>query len=94
MLYNHTKKERNKLKKKYKQGFKYINRGFYQYLTEHNDSNDEADENDTLNDFKALIISINNTQEPKPLENTKHFFISFSSLICDNVIQITTYLVD
>ena len=29
MSYNYTKKECDKSKKKYKQGFKYINRGFH-----------------------------------------------------------------
>ena len=60
MLYNHTKKEHNKLKKKYKQGFKCIDRGFYQYLTKYNNSNNKANKNNTLDNFKALIISINN----------------------------------
>jgi hypothetical protein len=61
-----------------------MDRGFHQYLTEYNNSNDEADENDTLDDFEALMISIDNTQEPEPLENTKHFLTSFGPLICDN----------
>ena len=60
MSYNHTKKERDKLKKKYKQGFKRIDRGLHQYLTKHNNSNNKVDKEDTLNNFKALIISINN----------------------------------
>ena len=60
MSYNYTKKEYDKLKKKYKQGFKYINRGFHQYLTKHNNSNNKTNKNNTLDDFKALIISINN----------------------------------
>ena len=29
MLYNYTKKEHDKLKKKYKQRFKYMDKGFY-----------------------------------------------------------------
>ena len=60
MSYNHTKKERDELKKKYKQKFKYINRGLCQYLTKHNNSNNKADKNNTLDNFKALIININN----------------------------------
>ena len=61
MLYNHTEKEHNELKKKYKQGFKCIDKGLCQYLTKHNDSNHKANKEDILNNFKALIISINNT---------------------------------
>jgi hypothetical protein len=38
-----------------------MDKGFYQYLTEHNDSNNEANKNDTLDNFKALMININNT---------------------------------
>ena len=60
MSYNYTKKEYNKLKKKYKQGFKCIDRGLRQYLTKHNNSNNKANKEDILNNFKALIISINN----------------------------------
>ena len=59
MSYNYTKKEHNKLKKKYKQRFKYIDRGFRQYLTKYNNSNNKANKNNALNNFKALIISIN-----------------------------------
>ena len=61
MSYNYTKKEYNKLKKKYKQGFKYIDKGFHQYLIKYNNSNNKANKNNALNKFKALIISINNT---------------------------------
>ena len=61
MLYNYTKKEYNKLKKKYKQGFKRINKEFHQYLTKHDNSNNKANKNNTLNNFKALIININDT---------------------------------
>ena len=61
MLYNYTEKERNKLKKKYKQGFKCVDRGLRQYFTKYNDSNNEVNKEDTLNNFKAFIISINNT---------------------------------
>ena len=61
MSYNHTKKERDKSKKKYKQGFKHVDRGFRQYLTEHNNSNNKTNENNALNNFKAFIININNT---------------------------------
>ena len=32
-----------------------------QYLTEHDNFNNKTDKNNTLNNFKALIISINNT---------------------------------
>ena len=59
MLYNYTKKECNKSKKKYKQGFKYIDKGLHQYLTKHDNSNNKANKNNALNNFKALIISIN-----------------------------------
>ena len=38
-----------------------MDRGLYQYLTKHNNFNNKADKNNTLNNFKALIISINNT---------------------------------
>ena len=38
-----------------------MDRGFHQYLTKYNDSNNKANKNNTLNDFKAFIISINNT---------------------------------
>ena len=38
-----------------------MDRGFRQYFTKYNNSNDEANEDNTLNNFKALIISINNT---------------------------------
>ena len=86
MLYNYTEKEHNKLKKKYKQGFKYIDRGLHQYLTKHDDSNNKTNKEDTLNNFKALIISINNTQELEPLENIKYFLILFSLLTCNNAI--------
>jgi len=36
-----------------------VDREFYQYFTEYNNSNNKADENNALDDFKALIISIN-----------------------------------
>ena len=84
MSYNHTEKECDESKKKYKQGFERVDRGLRQYLTEHDDSNDEANEDDTLDDFEALIISINDAQEPDPLENTEHFLTSFGPLTCDN----------
>ena len=60
MLYNYTKKEYDELKKKYKQWFKYMDKGFCQYFTKHDNSNNKADKNNILNNFKALIISINN----------------------------------
>ena len=71
-----------------------MDRGFCQYLTEYNNSNDEADEDNILNNFEALIISIDDAQELKSLENIEYFLISFSLLTCDDVIQVTTYLVD
>ena len=63
-----------------------MDRGLRQYFTKHNNSNNKANKENTLNNFKALIISINNTQELNPLKNIKHFFILFSPLTCDNVI--------
>ena len=63
-----------------------MDRGFHQYLTKYNDSNNKVNKNDALNNFKALIISINNAQKPNPLKNTKYFLISFSPLTCDNII--------
>ena len=60
MLYNYTEKEHNKLKKKYKQGFKCVDKELRQYFTKHNNSNNKTNKKDTLNNFKALIISINN----------------------------------
>ena len=86
MLYNYIEKECNKLKKKYKQGFKCVDKGLHQYFTKHNDSNNKTNKEDTLNNFKALIISINNAQELNPFKNIKYFFISFSPLTCDNII--------
>ena len=65
-----------------------------QYFTKHNNSNNKADKEDTLNNFKAFIISINNAQEPDPLKNIKYFLILFGLLICDNIIQVITYLAD
>ena len=37
-----------------------MDKGLRQYFTKHNDSNNKVNKEDTLNDFKALIISINN----------------------------------
>ena len=71
-----------------------MDRGFRQYLTEHDDSNDEADENDALDDFEALMISIDDAQEPDPLENTEHFLTLFGLLTYDDIMQVITYLVD
>ena len=47
-----------------------------------------------MDDFKALMISINDAQEPDPVKNTKHFLTLFGLLTCDNVIQVITYLAD
>ena len=63
-----------------------MDRGFHQYLTEYNDSNNKADENNALNNFKALIISIDDAQESDPLKNTEHFLTLFGLLICDDAI--------
>jgi hypothetical protein len=71
-----------------------VDRGFYQYLTKYNNSNNKADKDNALNNFKAFIISINNIQKPEPLKNTEYFLILFSLLTYNNVIQVTTYLVD
>ena len=60
MSYNYTEKEHNKLKKKYKQRFKCVDRGFHQYFTKYNNSNNKANKDNALDNFKALIISINN----------------------------------
>jgi hypothetical protein len=38
-----------------------MDKGFYQYLTEHDNSNNKTNKNDTLDNFKVFIISINNT---------------------------------
>ena len=48
-----------------------MDRGFCQYLTEHDNSNDEAEENNTLDDFEALMISINDAQEPEPVRRRR-----------------------
>ena len=37
-----------------------MDKEFHQYLTKHDNSNNKTDKDDTLNNFKALIISINN----------------------------------
>ena len=63
-----------------------MDKGLHQYLTKYNDSNNKTNKEDTLDDFKALIISINNTQKLNPPKNIKHFLILFSPLTCDNVI--------
>ena len=36
-----------------------MDKGFHQYLTKHNNFNNKANKDNTLDDFKALIISIN-----------------------------------
>ena len=61
-----------------------MDKEFCQYLTKYNDSNNKANKNNTLDDFEALIISINNAQELEPLENTEYFLILFSLLTCNN----------
>ena len=63
-----------------------MDKGFHQYFTKHNNSNNKVDKNNALNNFKAFIISINNTQKLNPLKNTKYFLILFGLLTCDNVI--------
>ena len=62
-----------------------MDKEFYQYLTKYNNSNNKANKDNALDNFKAFIISINNTQELELLKNIKYFLISFSLLTCNNI---------